>query len=333
MRFLSMRGRKIVSVAVVLLGLITMAFTAGGGFPSNPFFPTGAVLDFGGGDVTLTHAAATLTLAGGQFVFPLGSQALPPITGAGITSSGIQFTAAPNIRFIISDTLEAYVLTGSFAVINTLTLGSAADLILLREASAVLKFGGDAAAPITQLIKAGDGRAGTDTNSPGGIFRVAGGRPTGTGLPGLAGFQGSLLSTTSGTAASALVDRFIANAAKVLTNNSAVAVVNATVANGTSVGGKITYTIEVWNGTDNQVETGEAIYSVLNKAGTVAGTITEVSSQQNVNSGTLGTTWAVSAANPAVISINANSSLTPSTGYPRITFSLQNLGQQVVAIQ
>ena len=77
----------------------------------------------------------------------------------------------------------------------------------------------------------------------------------------------------------------------------------------------------------------DPIYSSYNKAGVISGTITEVNSQQNLSAGTLATTWTISNANPAVISINANSSLTPSTGYPRITYAIENFRQQAIAIQ
>jgi hypothetical protein len=113
----------------------------------------------------------------------------------------------------------------------------------------------------------------------------------------------------------------------------AVRAVNCTIANGSTIGGVIRHTIEVTDGTDYQVETGQAFFSAYNKAGTVAATITEANSQQNVSPGTLATTWAISNANPAVISVNADSSLTPSTGYPRITYTIENYGQQAIAIQ
>jgi len=286
-------------------------------------------------DVTLAYTANTLTLAGGVLAVPSNdSQGSPAIYGAGSTT-GIRFnTAGTAILFDVSGNQQGSFGSSTFTLAAGTVLGFGGGTTpLAQEAANILQQGDDGSVPAAQIFKGPDARAGTDSNTVGGAQRFAGGRPTGTGLPGLTGFQGSLLSTTAGTAASALIDRFIANAAKVLTNNSAVAVVNATIANGTSVGGKIVYTIEVWDGTDNQVEIGEVNYKARNKAGTVVATLAELNSAQEVDSGTLGTTWAISAANPAVISINANSSLTPSTGYPRITFSIQNLGQQAIAIQ
>lgn len=333
MRPFSARFRNILPVAVVIIALITMAFTAGGGFPSNPFFPTGAVLNFGAGNMTITHATGTLTLAGGQLLIARSlSAALPGLGFGPDPTTGIYQTGGGTIGIAINGA-EAVMFNSDGPQIAGTIIRLGGDTYLYKEATDVWQSGSDAAVPLAQTFKGPDARAGTDSNTVGGVLKQAGGRPTGTGLPGIVGLQGSLLSTTTGTAASALIDRFIANAAKVLTNNNAITVVNADIANGTSVGGLITYTIEVWNGTDNQVESGQAIYSAMNKAGTVTTTITEINSQQNLNSGTLATTWAASAANPVAISINANSSLTPNTGFPRITYSIQNFGQQAVAIQ
>lgn len=127
------------------------------------------------------------------------------------------------------------------------------------------------------------------------------------------------------------VDRLGFGLHKVLTNNSAITILNATAAAGAGIGGIIRYSIEVADGTDMQVETGFAVWSGVNKAGAFTVAITEVNSQQSVSAGTLVTTWAISGANPAAISVNANSSLTPSVGYPRITFSVENFTQQAIA--
>lgn len=134
--------------------------------------------------------------------------------------------------------------------------------------------------------------------------------------------------STGGTTANT---KLAVSVEKALTNNSATNIISATIASGSAIGGTIRYVIEVTNGTDYQVETGYVTYTAANKAGTVTATATEHDSQQTVTSGTLATTWAISAASPAVISVNANSSLTPSGGYPRITFSMENHGRQAIA--
>lgn len=298
---------------------------------------TGAVIDLGN-DVTLTHSTDALTLAGGVLSLPDGALGAPSLSFASLGATGgfydsegdsglnlgflgvKRFTFSTNQFQLHSD--PGYLLLG----INNL-------VYLMNEATAILQMGLDAAAPVAQTFKGPDARAGTDTDTVGGRINWRTGLSTGNAVPAIQSMQGGAATVTSGTGAQSVVDRFIPNAFKVLADNVATAVLNATNANGSSVGGLITYTIEVWDGTDNQVETGQAVYSSKNKAGVVTGTITEINSQQDLDSGTLATTWAISAANPAVISVNANSSLTPSTGFPRITFSLQNLGQQAVAVQ
>ena len=287
---------------------------------------SGAVIDVGNGEMTLTFAADTATLAGGDLI-------LPDATGWRVTSenSGMHLSGT-SLGIRLQGTSVYHLFSTTYHRLNNvgMYLDINGDIFWGREAAAVWQAGLDSATPITQTIKGPDARDGTDTNTVGGRINWRTGVSTGTGVPALQSLQGGAASVTSGTAAHAVVDRFIPNAFRVLTNNSAIGVVDATVANGSSVGGLITYTIEVWDGTDNQVETGQAVYSSKNKAGVVTGTVTEINSQQNLDAGTLTTTWAISAANPAIISINANSSLIPSTGYPRITYSVQNLGQQAI---
>ena len=294
---------------------------------------SGAVIDVGNGEITVTFAADTATLAGGVLTLPDGLAASPSWR---VTSedSGMFLNSAGTMGLVLTGGVY-HLFTSTYHRFNNsnMYIDINADTFWGRDAAASWQAGIDSATPIAQTIKGPDARDGTDTNTVGGRINWRTGLSTGTGVPALGSLQGGAASVTSGTAAHVVVDRFIPNAFKVLTDGSAIAVVNATIANGSSVGGLITYTIEVWDGTDNQVETGQAVYSSKNKAGVVTGTITEINSQQNLDAGTLATTWAISAANPAVISINADSSLVPSTGYPRITFGIQNLGQQAIAIQ
>jgi len=120
---------------------------------------------------------------------------------------------------------------------------------------------------------------------------------------------------------------------KALTNNTAIPILSATVANGSVHASQVRYGVEVTNGTDYQVEEGQASCHVTNKAGTIANaTCVKYGNQQAMTSGTLTVTVAISAANPAVISINANSSLTPSAGYPKLVYEAVNLTGQALVI-
>lgn len=171
--------------------------------------------------------------------------------------------------------------------------------------------------------------AATDKSS--GSLILATGLSTGNATPGVIRLQTNARSASSGTGDNAVVDSLRIGDSKVLTNNSATAVTNVTLASNTGAGGVMRYVIYVTDGTDFQIETGFVLYSAVNKGGAFTTTINEVSSQQALSSGTLATTWTITSANPAVITVNANSSLTPSTGYPRIKYSIDNLTDQAVA--
>lgn len=169
------------------------------------------------------------------------------------------------------------------------------------------------------------------TNRAAGALVLATGVNTGNSVPAIIQLQTGVMNPTSGTGDNALVDRLLIGPTKVLTNNTATTIVNATAAAGLGIGGIIRYSIMVSDGTDLQTETGFAVFSGVNKGGTFTVLITEVNSQQSLSAGTLATTWAITGANPAAISVNANSSLTPSSGFPRITYSIENFSQQAIA--
>jgi len=170
------------------------------------------------------------------------------------------------------------------------------------------------------------------TDKAGGQLILAPGANTGTGRSTVA-VKGYTVATATGTSDGTQVDRAVFGAFKALTDNSAIAIVNATVASNTIASGVVRFAVEVFDGTDLQVEEGQAFYHVTNKGGSIANNEVNVISQQALTSGTLTVTFAITAANPAVLSINANSSLTPSAGYPRVTYELTNLTGQAVAVQ
>ena len=144
------------------------------------------------------------------------------------------------------------------------------------------------------------GAASGATNKVGGTIIVQPGIGTGNSVPALARIQQDALGTASGTADHTRVDRLITGASKVFTNNTNTALVNATIASNTVVAGKITYAVEVFDGTDVQIEEGTVTYHATNKAGTVANNTTvKFGNQQAATAGTLAVTWTITAADPA----------------------------------
>ncbi len=185
---------------------------------------------------------------------------------------------------------------------------------------------------VNLTVHAGGGASGV-ADRTGGSLLLQTGLPTGLGKA-VIRQQTPIIATATGSSDNTLVDRTILGASKILTNASASSLVSATLASGSVIGGVVRYTVEVTNGTDYQVESGIVTYTDINKAGVFSGnTATKSGSTQAVSAGTLTCTFAITGANPAVLSVNANSSLASiSTGYPRITYHLDNLTQQAVVL-
>ncbi|MGH9785776.1 MAG: hypothetical protein ACRD88_16510, partial [Terriglobia bacterium] len=212
---------------------------------------------------------------------------------------------------------------------SLLALGGNAARTLQMERHATSDTAGN-----SLTILAGGATSGA-TNRAGGALIQQPGLGTGSSVPALFQVQQDALGTAAGASDHARVDRLITGASKVLTDATNIALVNATVANDTSVGGKVSYCVEVVDATpSNQIECGEISYVARNNGGTVAGNTTvKYGNQQSLEAGTLTCTWTITAANPAVLTLNCDTSLTPSAGYPRVTYELSNLTQQAVAVQ
>jgi hypothetical protein len=178
-------------------------------------------------------------------------------------------------------------------------------------------------------LKSGGATSGATDKAAGALILTTG-LGTGNSTPAQIQLMGDNVLATGTTDHTTLV-RYVPNMYKVLTDGSATTCLSITVASGTANGGILDYLIEVVDGSANtQVEVGRVYFHANNQGGSVTATATETSSQQTLGSGTLSTTWAISAANPAVLSVNADTSLTPSTGYPRITFAYNALGNQAI---
>ncbi len=141
--------------------------------------------------------------------------------------------------------------------------------------------------------------------------------------------SGTSLASSSTT--NPFVDGLIVGGFKLLTDNVAVNLVSLMVDSNTLISGIMSYSVEVYDGTNLQVETGLFRYLMANKAGVFTkDTGSFVSPPQVRTSGTLSVTFALSSTNPALLSVNANTSLSPNAGFPRINFSFLNLANQGV---
>ena len=130
-----------------------------------------------------------------------------------------------------------------------------------------------------------------------------------------------------------LVDGLIVGAFKTLTDNTVIPIVHVTVASGTAVGGVIHYSVEAYSSTDYQVEVGMILYMAANKAGVYTTTFQRNfggAVQHVQTNGTLTCTWTLT--DGVDINVKADTSLTPLTGFPRISYSVLNLGNQAITI-
>ena len=88
---------------------------------SDLFLASGAVINFNNGDVTLTHSANALTLAGGQLLLPDGTESLPAVARSSQSDTGIYW-----------DNDSLYFTRGGIATfgmsLNELRLGSARQI-------------------------------------------------------------------------------------------------------------------------------------------------------------------------------------------------------------
>lgn len=301
-------------------------------------YTTRATLD-SAGVLTLPGSGSYIlldTASGGSSIIRWGSA-----TGRGMVpvNNGVGLVNSSNEQFFSnqSGTFGRSVAFYSTALVGWAASGGAeqtTDLNIRRAAAANLAFGAtDAASPVAQTLSVQNVVAGT-TNTAGATWTHTASLGTSQGAPGRFHIQTGGMIAASGSTRQTAVDRAIFGATKVLTNNSATTVANITVASNTSAGGTLDYVVEVFDGTDLQYETGTVAFGVTNKGGAFSGnTTTKAVNQQNATSGTLTVTWAISGANPGVLSVNANSSLTPSTGYPRVTYNLRSGSQQSISIQ
>ncbi len=114
-------------------------------------------------------------------------------------------------------------------------------------------------------------------------------------------------------------------------NNTLTNLITVSIVATSSNGGFLDYLVEVADGTESQVETGQ-VFFVVNWNSTIQAHISRLTRQQLVSAGTIESTWTITPASPSVVSVTIASSLTPSAGFPRITYNIHCLGRQGITV-
>lgn len=274
----------------------------------------------------------------GSLLLPDGSLANPALAAFSNPDSGIRFSAG--LPQVVIDGAAGPFFGGAGRLVmpsgaflgwsNTSDSTGTVDFFFLHPAAATIQQGQNSATPIAQNKLVANG-TGTDIAAALLSPRIRASMPTGTGLIGTGSLSGGALGGTTGTTLATEVDRFIWGVSRSQANNTATTRATAAVASNSVAAVEIVYGVEVFNGTDLQVEDGSVTCHVTNRGGVIANnTCVKFGNQQAMTVGTLAVTWTITAANPALIQVNANSSLTPSAGYPRVTFSIKNLTSQAI---
>lgn len=287
---------------------------------------TGRQLGPAGAVATPTYGFSTNTTTG---MYVNSGNTVLMFAAAGVEQVGISNTQGSGGGIVVKA-------AGSIGFSANATVSSVSDTILTRSAAAVWQLGAaDAASPVAQTLRAQGSRGGTDSNVAGGNLTIYPGLGTGSAVPSVLEVSGGAMGTAAGSTQHTNVARSIIGATEVLTNNTVTALASCTLANDSVGAFQLIYGVECKNASDVQVEQGSVSFMVTNDAGAIANNVAvKYGNQQAMTGGsTLTVTFTITAANPAVISVNANSNLASITaGFPRITFRLLNLTQQAVVL-
>jgi len=211
--------------------------------------------------------------------------------------------------------------------------GCSSDIALNRAAAGILGLDLAASTTATRGIR---GFPASGADHVGGDFLIQAGPSTGSARPGLVRLQSGPIGAASSSTAQTPIDRGVFGATLALTDASTTSLVSMTMASDTSAVVHIIYNVEALDASHVlQLDAGSITCSASNSNGSFGqNACTAVGDNRHiVPSGTLTVAWTVTAANPAIVQVNADTSLTPSTGYPRITYTVFNLTQQAIAPQ
>jgi len=196
------------------------------------------------------------------------------------------------------------------------------DTYLGRNAAAQIQLGLDAATPVAQRLKAGDG---SGTNIDGSSLTLSGGLSTGTGDDGDVILQTTMTGNTGTSANSYQTRQHTPAKFTNLTEGTATNVVSISLPSGRVTGGTATVTVWASDGTDHQALTSEVRFSAVNKAGTITATTSQTDGTTAASAGTLTVTYdATASGNNILLRANATSSLTQTTLRARLIITALN---------
>lgn len=300
----------------------------GAGFGQNSSITDNATTVQTALPLNLTQAASTTNA-----IIQLNSVATAGLMFGSANQVGLKANATTWLAVDTSSTQALNLPSGGlFGWSSSTTFGAAAvDVMMGRRGAASLRFGNPDNNGAVNAQTIGVQNAVTGTDLPGADFTIAGPLGTGAGAPHAVNIQGSNVLGTGGTSQTEVLSlgtRWF----KALTNNTVTTVANVADASNTAAVVIVHYGIEIFDGTNLQWETGLAMCGVVNKAGAFAqNTCTKSGNAQGLGSGTLTVTWTITGANPALLQVNSNSSLTTTTN--RLYYNIENLSNQAVTEQ
>lgn len=314
-------------------GSIAIGVTATAAGASSTVLGTSAVGGTGGNSVVIGNGAVNTSNVSGAVL--IGQGAAIGVAGNDVVGIGRAAIPSGGTNVVIGSSCSSGGFAGVVVLAGSGGLATANNQFVCGGSTPINNvYFGKGVTSATATAATINGTGGTGADNAGAALNIAGGISTGNAIPGVVKVQGTASARgASSSTAGTLVDRLVTGVVRSIANNTATTIVSATNANNTALNFKISYGVEVFNGTDMQYETGTIVASLNNKAGTqTQNTVVKFGNQQGMTAGTLTVTWTITAANPALIQVNANSSLTPSTGYPTITCNVENLTQQAFTL-
>lgn len=322
--------------ASATLRLLTLSDTSlSSGISSN--------LTFVGGRGT---GAAPSAVASGDFLGRATFYGITPTSGLSLAAEIRGIVPGPYTGNHIPGRLAFLVNSDSGALTEALTVQSGGNIgIGTSLPTASLSFSGQDSRTIqlernttsdttgnSLTIKAGGATLGA-TDKAGGSLILQAGDSTGLGQSAIR-LQTYTRSLSTSTTDNTTLDRLYISSFKSLTNSTATTVFSFSLPTSAMNGGSVSYMIEVSDGTAYQTIAGLLHYSASRAAsGEPTVVLLDSSTSSACTSGTLSLDWAYTrVVDDIEVKATTNSSLTPSSGYPRIQFTIMHNGSRSVTV-